>query len=267
MKRILTSMLVISLLSFTIKAHDLFLKLDSYVLTPNQKVTVSLMNGTFLESEGAVHRERMQDVSVISPSGVSHPAMEAFRDDGNTTLLDLQTSEAGTYVVAISTKTREIELKAADFNDYLKHDGIPDMLAQRKKDKELEKDIKERYSKHVRAIFQVGNAFTEDYKKLLGYLVEIIPQQNPYKLKVGQTLDVLCTLDGKPLINQYLLAGRELNGQVSSEIGYRTDKNGVAKIRLSNKGKWYVKFINMTPVKNADINYESKWATLTFEIK
>lgn len=268
MKRIFVSTLIISLLAFTIKAHDLFLKLDSYMLTPNQKVTVSLMNGTFLESEGVVRRDRMQDVTLISPAGVTHPAAESFRDDDKTTQLDLQTGEAGTYVVAISTKTREIELKAADFNDYLKHDGIPDILAQRKKDKELEKDIKERYSKHVRAIFQVGNSFTEDYKKPLGYAVEIIPQQNPYKLKAGQMIDVLCTLDGKPLVNQYVLAASESNGKVSLEASYRTDKNGIAKVQLSSKGMWYVKFINMTPVKNAgDINYESKWATLTFEIK
>jgi hypothetical protein len=47
----------------------------------------------------------------------------------------------------------------------------------------------------------------------------------------------------------------------------RTDKKGVARIKLNSKGKWYVKFIQMTRLSDPKVNYESKWATLTFEIK
>lgn len=54
--------------------------------------------------------------------------------------------------------------------------------------------MRERYSKHGRAVFQVGDARTEDYRRPLGYPVEIIPRQNPYDLRVGQTIEVLCTL-------------------------------------------------------------------------
>jgi len=32
-------------------------------------------------------------------------------------------------------------------------------------------------------------------------------------------------------------------------------------------GKWYVKFIRMTPVQGDSVNYESKWATLSFQVR
>lgn len=252
----------------SVSAHELFAKLDSYFLAPNAKATVRLLNGTFRTSEGAVARDRMRDVSLVAPDGtVSHPEAASWRDEGKIAALDVQTGAAGTYVFGVSTKPRLIDLKAKDFNAYLAEDGLPDVLAARRRNNELEKDARERYSKHVRAVFQVGDVRTDAYKQPLGYPVEIIPQQNPYDLRVGQTLEVLCTLDGQPLVNQFVLAGYESKaGRMSREASARTDARGIARIRLSGAGKWYVKMIHMTPITNGDVNYESKWATLTFEV-
>ena len=47
----------------------------------------------------------------------------------------------------------------------------------------------------------------------------------------------------------------------------RTDKKGIAKIKIDGTGKWYVKFVNMTRISDPKVNYESRWATLTFEIR
>ena len=251
----------------TTNAHDLFLKFDTYFMRPNSSATVRLLNGSFRSSEGAVQRDRMRDVSLIAPGGTSHPAAADWRDEGTTSLLNMRTAGAGTYVVGVSTLPREIELRAADFNEYLAHDGLPDTLAERRRNRQLKRDVRERYSKHVRAIFQVGDERTEDYRTPLGYPVEIIPQQNPYSLRAGQTIEVLCTLGGQPLVNQYLQAGRERTGRLSRLTNARTDSRGIARFKLHSAGKWFVKMIHMTPLTNADVDYESKWATLTFEIK
>jgi uncharacterized protein DUF4198 len=256
------------LMVLSVSGHDLFLKLDSYFLPPDAKAKVQMLNGTFQSSDGIVRRDRMRDVSLISPdAGLSSGKSISWRDMEKITTMELQTGRPGTYVVGISTKPREIDLKAAEFNDYLKHDGIPDILAKRTKDGELGKDIRERYSKHVRAIFQVGSARTEEYRTSLHYPVEIIPQSNPYSLKVGQTLSVICTLDGKPLVHQFVIAGWEsANGKLHS-LDARTDAKGIAGFKLIAAGKWYVKMIHMAPSNEPGINYESKWATLTFQIR
>ena len=263
------SLLIAFVVALPLYAHDLFLKLDTYFLRPNSSANVRLLNGTFQQSDGAVRRERMRDVSLITPgAGVTHPASSDWRDEGNTSILNVRTAGAGTYVVGVSTMTREIDLSAADFNEYLSHDGIPDTLAERRRTGQLNRAVRERYSKHVRAVFQVGEARTDDFRAPLGYPVEIIPQQNPYSLRVGQTIELLCTLDGRPLVNQFVIAGVErMGGRLSRPVNARTDRNGIARFRLSSAGKWYVKFIHMTPTTEPGLNYESKWASLTFEIR
>ncbi|MGH9880493.1 MAG: DUF4198 domain-containing protein, partial [Pyrinomonadaceae bacterium] len=191
--------LMVPLLAATVDAHDLFLKLDSYFLPPNSQAVVRLFNGTFQISEAAVSPDRFKDISLIAPQ-LSAPLSEAisWRTEGKTTVMEIKTGAPGTYLVGVSTKPREIALKAAEFNDYLQHDGLPDILEQRKKDGDLGKDARERYSKHLRAVFQVGEKLSDDYKRLLDYPVEIIPQQNPYALKVGQTITALCLVEGRP---------------------------------------------------------------------
>lgn len=265
-KLVLVSLVLLA--GVTASAHDLFLKLDSYFLLPNSRASVRLLNGTFKKSDGTVSRERFRDISVLAPE-VSGPIEEllAWRDEGKTTIMELQTRGPGTYLVGVSTKPKEISLKAAEFNSYLRHDGIPDTLAERRKNAELNKDARERYSKHVRAVFQVGDALSDDYKQPLNYPVEIIPQQNPYSLRVSDLLTVLCTLDSRPIPNQFVMAGWESPDGKLHLREARTDASGFARFKLAGAGKWYVKMIHMTRRSNPDLDYESKWASLTFEIK
>ena len=268
MKNQTVSAFILSLsLVASIFAHDLFLKTDSFFLQPNSKFTIKVMNGTFQESEGAVSFARLNDVSVVSAGKRVHPQEADFTKNETTAFMNLTTGEAGTYVVGLSTKHREIALKAADFNGYLKEDGLPDTLEERRKTGELEKDAKERYSKHVKAILQVGKKQTDDYKTVLGYPVELVPQQNPYKLKKGDAIEILCLKDGKPLAGQVVLAGREQKGKLIVSSDLRSDAKGIIRLRLDGAGKWYVKFINMTKLDDPNLNYESKWTTLTFEIR
>ena len=127
-------------------AHDLFLKPDSFIAKINQKISISVMNGTFQESEGAVSFARLTDVSVVSPSGArTNPKETDFTKNETTAFLNFVPAEAGNYVVGISTMWRENTLKAAAFNEYLPAEGIPDILENRKRDGELDKDATYRY--------------------------------------------------------------------------------------------------------------------------
>lgn len=268
-RKFLIGLLLSLVLLLPALAHDLFLKLDNYFVAVNDKISVKILNGSFQTSEGAVTFARIRDVSVVSPKGErTNPKETDFTKDDKTSFLNLQPTEKGNYVVGLSTMTREIDLEAKGFNEYLSHDGIPDTLAERKRDKELNKKVRERYAKHVKIIFQVGEKQSDNYKTALGYPVEIVPVTNPYSLKMGNTFEFQCLKDEKPLVNQFVMTGREdADGKLIVGKNVRTDKNGVAKIKLDGAGKWYVRFINMTPLNDPQVNYESKWATLTFQIK
>lgn len=250
-------------------AHDMFVKPTRFFAPENAEVRVRLLNGTFSKSENSIARNRLADASVLTPRGRIKLDTAEWGVKGDTSTFHIHTRAAGTYVIGVSTKAAQIDLSADDFNLYLKDDGIPDVLEARTKAGELNKPAKERYHKHVKALVQVGSARSELYATPMGYPAELIPTVNPYTLQKGATLRVKTLVDGKPAANQYVLYGGELaNGAGGIEQkSTRSDAQGIANIPLTTAGVWYVKFINMTKVAKDSVDYESKWATLTFEVR
>ena len=262
----LTTMLL--LVSATLLlAHDLFLKLETYFVPPNASIRVAVLNGSFSQSEGPVTPDRLLDLSLVGPVQRRALARTAWKPSGDSTWLTVQTGAAGTYVIGASLSPRQIALTADEFNSYLREDGIPDILNARTLNGELGVAVRERYQKHVKAVLQVGDTRTEAYATVLGYPAEIIPLSNPYAAKIGDTLAVRALVDGKPIASQMLLSGGERDGQAIAENWARSDTAGVARFALTEAGKWYIKFIRMVPVSGDSVNYESKWATLTFEVR
>lgn len=260
---------LVFLAATSLEAHDFFFRTNTFFGAPGSTMLIRALNGTFSKSENSITRDRLRDLSVVSPAGRAHPDTALWSVAGDTSVLTLRTGAAGTYVVGASLLPREITLKAADFNTYLADDGIPDVLAARRKNGELGKDATERYSKHIKALLQVGATRTGDYSTVLGYPAELVPLDNPYTLKPGSMLRVRAMVDGKPVGSQLVVVGgRKRNGDRQVEKRVRTDASGVARVRLPASGQWYVKFISMTPFQGAEkIDYESKWATLTFELR
>ncbi len=188
-------------------SHDLYVKMDTYFLQPNHTAKLSLYNGTFEKSENIITRDRMLDASFIAHGKRTAIDSSDWKDQDSTiTQLTFNTGKAGTYLAGVSTKARDIALPAQKFNDYLKHDGVLDMLEKRTKEGDLEQDAIESYQKHVKAIFQVGDVKTDDWKAKLDYPIEFVPLTNPYESYSGDSLKVKLLLDGEPLSNQLVIA-------------------------------------------------------------
>jgi uncharacterized GH25 family protein len=253
----------------TLAAHDLFVKPASFFLAPNSASQAYVVNGTFTRSENAVTFDRVRDVSVVGPAGRAHADAAAWSDKGDTSVLRFTTGAAGTYVLGVSTLPRVLRLEAKDFNAYLASDGVPDVLAARRKEGELTKAVRERYHKHVKTLVQVGDVRSEHYATALGYPAELVPLENPYTLKRGAMLRLKALVDGQPVTNQYVVTGgRSPAGARLTSAGLRTDSAGVVHLPLRAAGHWYVKFIHMAKVPgDTAADYESKWASLTFQVR
>jgi uncharacterized GH25 family protein len=275
MKRnaLLTAALLITAAG-SLLAHDMFLKLETFFLAENTTVAIQLINGTFDKSENAITRDRMADVSVVmGDMHVMHPAESAWHDHPRSSWLEFETGAAGTYVVGVSTNPTVFELSGEDFDGYLEHDGVMDVLERRKAEGTFGQSAVERYSKHVKAIVQVGEARTNAYEHRLGHPVEFVPLQNPYEIGVGDTFQVLFLKYGEPVANQIIYASHEAyhghaeGGGHIEAVTTRTNGEGVASFRISAEGKWYVRVINMVEPDEEEVDYESNWATMTFEIQ
>ena len=282
--------------------HDLYIKMNSYFLESNTNAQLQLFNGTFDESEGLVVRDRMLDASFVINNNRLKIEAEQWKDVNSTkTVLEFTTGEEGTWVAGVSSKPRNIELAADKFNNYLEHDGVLDMLEERKQQNLLDSSAVEKYSKYVKAIFQVGEKKTDDWSVVLGYPIEFVPQENPYSKNTGDSLKVQLLRDGKPLANQLVFTDfrptkhghshshshDENNSHDNSTHSHnpdgshkddeedhthttgqqiRTDANGMATVHLTNDGIWYIRTIHMVNSSEEGLTHESNWSTLTFEV-
>ena len=249
-------------------AHDLFMKLDNYYVPTNARVQVALLNGTFDSSEAAVRKERARSIDLVRAGILEKSKGISWNAKGDTSELSFKTSHAGTYVIGVSLLPRDISLSGDEFNAYLEEDAITATLEQRRANNELADSAHERYAKHVKAIFQVGDARSSGWNKRLGYPAELVPLENPYDITVGDTLRFLALVDRNPAPGIAVRAGfqRGVDKPVAAGTG-TADSTGVVAIPITAAGKWYVKFISMRPVRIGKLNYESKWATLTFEVR
>lgn len=198
-------LLLLALVVFS--SHDMFLKLDTYFLPPNAPAAIQLYNGTFEESDNVITRDRMVDVSLVGNGNRIKVDTAQWSEKDKMTILSFTTGEAGTWVAGVSTRARNIEMAADDFNGYLEHDGVMDMLNWRKDNNAMDQDAVEKYSKHVKTIFQVGDQLTNDWQTVLGYPIEFVPMENPYDMHPGHDIVVQLLWQGKPLADQLVYVG------------------------------------------------------------
>lgn len=264
----------------------MYLKLDTYFLQADTPATIKLFNGTFDKSENVIDRNRMIDVSIVGNGVRERIDSTLWSERDSMTLLNFKTGTPGTYVAGLSTYARSLEMDAQAFNDYLAHDGVTDMLEWRKANNALDQAANEKYSKHVKTIFQVGDKKTSDWNVNLGYPIEFIPLSNPYELLEGDTLRVKLFRDGAPLANQLItIDSKETHSHSSDDTDHshdhdtaegghhhhgssqtRTDSNGELSVALSNSGIWFLRTIHLVESNEEDLTHESNWATLTFEV-
>lgn len=282
----------------------MYLKLSTYLLPADTEVELQLFNGTFYQSDNIIDRSRMLDVSLLGRGERLHPDTAQWSEDGGVTLLSFTTGQPGTWVAGVSTRARSIELAAEDFNSYLAHDGVLDMLEARREQGALDRDAVEKYAKHVKAVFQVGEERTADWQTRLEYPIEFVPLQNPYEVQEGEALKVQLLWQGEPLAGQLVYANSvaaahthertHADGTAHSHahehstedssmhthdtvaadrsvhqheaVSFRTDERGVFTLPALSAGIWYLRTIYLVESGAPGLTHESNWATLTFEI-
>lgn len=260
---------ILIILYLLLCSHELFLKIDSYYLDTNESTELYLFNGTFDKSENVITRDRIINARVVGPQYDYYPKEGDYYDNDKITYLKLDAGDEGTYTAGVSTLPKMIELNAADFKEYLEHEGLTDLIAKRENQGISNTPAREKYSKHVKAILQVSDTRTDHFATELGYPIEFVPLNNPYDLSKGDSISFKLLRNGKPLPDQvvHYSSRSDSNYRNPEENSTRTDENGVLTITLDESGKWYVAAIHMTESGVKEIDYESNWATLTFEIR
>ncbi len=255
---------LVVLIAAFLGAHDFWLVPQKFMLNPNDSLTISANTGMdFPNSLSAIDPARFTQFTVTGKSGKTD--ISKFEIEGNSLTTEITLEKAGTYIVAAALKSKEIKLTAEEFNEYLLHDGLPQIYELRKQEGILEQAAVEYYSKYPKSILQVGKQLDETPLKPIGLVIEIVPLINPYALKRGENLPIKVLLRGEPLKNAevawgYPGLGEKLAGSV------KTDSEGKAVVPLVKAGPYLIRTIHMEWVKKETHDWESYWTSLTFEV-
>lgn len=259
----------------SIIAHDFWLVPEFFNVPSGLRLHVYANNGSeFPESLNAVAPERISYAKLVGKDKIVD--ITKLSTVENSLVLDVKPPADGQWYVGVEIKPNSIDLTAEEFNEYLAHDGLPDILELRKKRGELEKPATELYQKSAKALIQSGAGGEKSWDKVLGHVLEFVPMSDPADVKPGGTLKLKLLFKGKPLSNAVASAGFAGAHKHTDEAGeehshadqYRTDSSGVLNVKITDTGKWYIRTTHMVEEKeNDEYDYHSFWATLTFEIK
>ena len=169
----------------------------------------------------------------------------------------------GSHVLSHEAAPRAIELSAPAFQSYLAEERLVDILVTRALTGTEDNVGKERYSRSMKAVLQVGAKLDPLVTQPVGAKIEIVPDKNPYGLLVGQSLTVQLLFDGKPLSGRALTAANRYRSDVVTKT-VRTDASGKATFVIDRTGDWLFHSVHMVLSKEPDVNFRSYWASMTF---
>jgi uncharacterized GH25 family protein len=251
--------------------HDFWVQPGEYWLAPGiaTPVTLQVGHGPYRQRSPIPARRVTRFAAIgagnriLDLSERLHPGDPS--EDGS-----LQFPAAGIYVVVLQTDNRaQSHLPAIRFNDYLQVEGLTPALEERQREHRMDADGSEIYSRHTKAIVQVGRATrtvmsAEWITQPLGLPLEIIPEVNPYADPRPAALPVRVLYEGQPLPGA-LVKLTELEHDAEPLETHRTDSSGHATFALPNQGTWLLNVIWTKPLpKTEETDFETVFSSLSF---
>ena len=246
------------------RAHEFWLQADRYFLSTGERLRIRFMVGeNFMGEPWDLKVHRVESL-LVSEDNAERNLTDSI--DLQTGMLSTKFATAGTKLLSMQSNAAFIELESGAFNDYLKEDGLDDVYAQREKTKMLGAKAREQYSRHTKLFVQVGDARSDEYKKVLGMPIELVPQRNPYALRRGEKCRFLVLFNGKPLFGAKVRLWNRYDNRTTIQNIY-TQQDGMIEMQISNPGAWMVSVVKMIPSKDPAADWRSYWGSLVFAVK
>ena len=257
---------VLSLTAALASAHDFWMEPSNYRPKKGERVSLDLKVGEHFAGE-SVERNDLRIVSFVARGPDGRDA-DVIGVDGRAPAGLWSARADGLQQIAYRSRTTALELEAAKFEAYLTAEGLEHVIAARKTRGESAKKGIEIYSRSVKTMVLAGGATPESSKGFdarMGLTLEIVPEVNPYALKVGDELPVHVWFQDKPLARA--LVGCTALADTQDDVRLRTDENGRVVFRVAHPGPTLLRVCWMTEApKDSQADWESTWSSLTFAV-
>lgn len=206
--------------------------------------------------------------------------------EGATPFAKLQPEQWGSYTFVTDRDWSTIELAAAEFEEYLKHEGLDSIVRHRAECGETEKPARERYARCLKLLMDHdqfdGNQSEPGpldgirlnngprhwiAKAMAGQALEIVPIGSPFD-RLGETARFQVFFEGQYLKNHVVFADNRLGDEVKT-VRLETDEEGLVSVPVDREGLWLIRLVHMRRCEDADagVDWESYWGALTFNLQ
>ena len=250
-----------SLTAGALSAHDLYLMPEEFRAgKPGPRRIWFHLGDGFPESDSAIGLDRLSNARAVGQAGEFEVTDIQPSGDRVSGMVDLPAK--GTYLITAESPTKDIDLPAAAFENYLEHEGLQHVIEWRKKNGESQKNGLELYTKFVKSRVAVGKP-DSFYNHKLGLPIEIIPEADPFTLSKKDKLPIQVLFEGKPAPDLQIQTSWAKGKQTDTTISGRTNQEGRLEVPLGQSGTYRIHTVLMRRAKD----WESFWASLTFPVK
>lgn len=243
--------------------QELWMQPSEFFYVPGDSLKVEFnISRDFRENPWQLTYAKIQRLQLYEASGRRNlvPREGKFRH------LNLLMQREGTKLFVMQGVPSFIEVEAESFNKYLKEHSLDEVYNHRDQTNTLNTPGKETYERCTRLLVQVGSKTDETYRKETDFPLEIIPEQNPYTLKMGDVIRFRILYEGKPLFGARVFVWNRSNNRTIRQPVY-SQQDGSVEARLSDAGPWMISVIKMVPSKDGQADWHSYWSNLVFGVR
>lgn len=250
-----------------LEGHDFWLASAPWNTQPGATITLTANVGddTFPVSDSFTESDRVEAVRVVGPGAGAITPISRKQRESLATDINLPSSPA-TYVIVMSVKGRFLSMPADKFAEYLKEEGLNDVLAERTRRGEAGQPSRERYFRQAKVLVHAGDGTMDHVTKPTGLVAELVPESDFTRGHVGDTVSVRLLYRGSP-VNAAQIA---LTSSSAPKATRSTDKEGRAQFKLLGKGPYLLSTVVMVRRENETgpqaVDWESYWCSLTFDV-
>lgn len=246
-------------------AHDLYLRGNPLILSKPGDSTISMVLAEAFP--GQPIQWRADKTSLFKVTGPTGDHLLSPTEKAANPVVNFSTE--GTYVLAWTSTPSYIKIDSSEFNPYIEEEGYSKPIELRKQLHQESMPGREKYTRYLKTLVQVGVKQSDQYKEVLGFPIELIPLSNPYSLHSGSAMKVRLLFQGKPLAGHRIMATYDSFSKEHDAYAQTvtTDSNGEAEIQINKPGLWMVRSNEMLPLEgDGEADWQSFWANFTFQV-
>lgn len=240
-------------------AHEFWLQPAQFTAAVGDRLALSLRVGQGMRGEEYPYLPRRVGAFDVVVGGVRSMLSG---EEGARPAAYVEPAQSGLHVIRYrSTGSIARYATLPEFVHYLEHEGLAEFAQEHERRDLPRRDFAERYIRHAKSLVQVGPVTPGQQDRIEGLALEWVALENPYE--AGRSaVRVQLLRDGEPL------SGRQValfidRGRVQKRT-LVTDDQGVVRVPLEAGGRFLLNGIDLKPVDDGDVVWQSYWASLTF---